>query len=454
MTFDILELQTSKASYVKGESVVISGKVSRPSLLPVLIQVFNPNNAAYRFDKVLPQGDCSFKYSFLIEGSLGLAGNYEVKVTHEGSTKTVTIHYDTTQVGEKTVIIPKGILDSSGRLTFIPERAEINTGTTLTFINHDSATHWLVSGSPDGGTNGIFDTGLLLPNRYSTVIPRRSGTLSYYCTLHPNEVGILLMKGSTQLAREEKLLPPQTATNRISPEGLQHFSETLQRTAKLEQHFSPDVIQELSKEYDDLRNKRIRKITTVFWDIRRFTKLCEILKASPPLVSGFLQEYYDMARASIFAFGGGLDKFQGDGVMGFFGIPLRDESGRQDAISAAAAATSLREEFEVLKEKWLPIWKGSASQHMDIALKCAMETGDVIYGDFGTEKNSQFTEVGTSVNIASRLVNEAQSGEILLSNQTSELLKDMYELEPLGPKRLKNIEFEIDVYRLGQRKSR
>jgi class 3 adenylate cyclase len=190
----------------------------------------------------------------------------------------------------------------------------------------------------------------------------------------------------------------------------------------------------------------VKFLTVAFWDIRGFSKLCDILRASsipetlpngtlrasriPDTLVEFLTEYYDSVEDAVTSNRGVVDKFIGDGVMARFGVRGHDnkDGTNDDAISAVSAALQLRESFREIKSRWLDRWKKDINEELDISLKCGINTGPVIVAEVGT-KHSQYTALGSVVNYASRfagLAGYAKDTDILISQTTQSRVKDNY----------------------------
>src|SRR5262249_49085307 len=152
-------------------------------------------------------------------------------------------------------------------------------------------------------------------------------------------------------------------------------------------------------------------ITICFWDIRGFSRLCEILKANPTLISGFLREYCEVGARTIFEHGGLLDKFIGDGIMALFGVlDGKNDDGKGDAIQAVRAAMTLRMRFKALLEKWVKEWALYTPHKIEIGLGCGIHSGEALVGNVGTEFRDQFTALGPQVNFASRIEARSEPG--------------------------------------------
>ncbi len=202
------------------------------------------------------------------------------------------------------------------------------------------------------------------------------------------------------------------------------YREWSQRINFLRKYFDPRVFNVIEKD-PALLSLRRRTLTIVFWDIRGFSRLCEILKAHPDLIVGFLQEYCEVAAKMIFAHEGVLDKFIGDGVMALFGVlNHKDDQGKVDAIAAVQAAVALRSKFHEVTMKWLEQWRLYVPDKIEIGLGCGIHTGEVLAGNVGTDFRDQFTALGPHVNFASRIESRSRGGQILISQSTEARVKD------------------------------
>ena len=207
----------------------------------------------------------------------------------------------------------------------------------------------------------------------------------------------------------------------------------------------------------DLTTREKKLLTVVFWDIKNFSSLCDILKTHSTLLVLFLREFFEIASEIIYQHNGKLDKFLGDGVMALFGFQSKNHSGAHDAICAVHAAVELRERFKGLETKWVDIWKKYVPQKISMGLKCGINTGYATVDNIGTKTRAQFTAIGNTVNIASRLANIADSGQIIISSATKSRITNQFEVRRLGiVNDLKNISgsFEIfDVVKIGGKSS-
>ena len=115
--------------------------------------------------------------------------------------------------------------------------------------------------------------------------------------------------------------------------------------------------------------------------------------------------------------------------MALFGFPSRDEDGTIGAISAVDAALELKERFEAIRNKWIPIFERNINDRILIGVKCGINTGSAIVVNIGTDTQDQFTAVGTSVNFASRLEGLANKDQLLVSTTTKSRIETSFLLE-------------------------
>lgn len=139
---------TDNTDYVTGEDITVSGNIGQtPTGQPLLIQVFNPNGAAYRFDQV-PAADIgadgAYSYTFKVGGDLGVSGEYEVNVTYGGATRTTTFDFTATEGGRTATLLIDGEFEheieyeiSGGSLVSLTGDSE--TATVTATINANSA---------------------------------------------------------------------------------------------------------------------------------------------------------------------------------------------------------------------------------------------------------------------------------------------------------------------------
>src|SRR4051794_4923586 len=179
-------------------------------------------------------------------------------------------------------------------------------------------------------------------------------------------------------------------------------------------------------------------ITVLFADIRGFTRISE--HAPPEKIVHLLNRYFSAMTDIIFAHGGTLDKYLGDGLMALFGAPTTTPQDAANAVNAAVAMQRRVIAINVeLRMEGLP----------EIGVGIGLHTGEATVGYVGSERRSEYTAIGDTVNTASRLESNSKGGEILLSDATAKVAHTRYQLVPRDPISVKNREqpvplFEVD----------
>jgi adenylate cyclase len=167
-------------------------------------------------------------------------------------------------------------------------------------------------------------------------------------------------------------------------------------------------------------------VTALFADVRNFTTLSE--SRTPEQTVKLLNRYFSMISEIIFRHGGTLDKYIGDGLLALFGAPY---VGERDAVQAVRAAVEMQRSMasfnEVLRSENLP----------PISIGIGINTGPAIVGYIGSETRLDYTAIGDTINTASRLENLALAGQIVISENTMQVLDESFVLKPLGVERLK-----------------
>jgi class 3 adenylate cyclase/plastocyanin len=315
---------------------------------------------------------------------------------------------------------------------FHPRFAIVLQGQEVKWINHDVRSHRLVSGNPDTLiSDGVFDTGEILAGKTCSINinnPRKTASVSYFCSLHPNERGVVII-----LSREENLLIDEQRLQLVESMLVSESSPEFKKIhTSLEKYVDPVVLEQIrDPELVTMLNKIL---TIVFWDISGFSVLCEKLKDHKELIVEFLREYFSEAALIIQRHEGVLDKFMGDGIMAFFGYKDTDvnDNGKNGAISAAKAAIDLRDFFDEMKLEWINLWITKAGQQeISTDLRCGMNTGNVLVGLILTEVRDQFTTVGSNVNLASRLESVANTDQIIVSPFTKIRIEDQFNLKTI-----------------------
>jgi len=176
-------------------------------------------------------------------------------------------------------------------------------------------------------------------------------------------------------------------------------------------------------------------ITILFADIRGFTRISE--HAPPEKIVSLLNRYFSAMTEIIFAHGGTLDKYLGDGLMALFGAPTATPDDASNALNAAVA----------MQRRMLGINRELHDEGFpEIGVGMGLHTGEVVVGYIGSDRRSEYTAIGDTVNTSSRLESNALGGEILLSDATAKAAHSRYKLKPREPIMVKNRQQPVNLW--------
>ena len=178
-----------------------------------------------------------------------------------------------------------------------------------------------------------------------------------------------------------------------------------------------------------------KQVTVLFCDIANSTPLAERLGAEA--MHTFLNRFFEVALQEVHRYEGTVNQFLGDGFMALFGAPIAHED---HARRACYAASGLRE--RLLNGVFV------APHGAEVSIRIGLNTGQVIVGAIGDNLRMDYTAVGDTTNVASRLQGVAVPGQIVLSETTRRLVEGYCTTEPLGPLSLKGKEEAISAWSL------
>jgi len=176
-----------------------------------------------------------------------------------------------------------------------------------------------------------------------------------------------------------------------------------------------------------------RLVTVMFADILGFTTLAETM--DPEVVRDLMNACFDHLVPIIEKYEGTVDKFIGDAIMALFGAPIAHENDPERALRAALEMMDALAEF-------------NAKRGTDLGLHFGINTGLVIAGGIGTHGRQEYSVMGDTVNVASRLEDVSERSDILVGPDTHRLTKPLFEFEALEPVRVKGKAEPVPAYRL------
>jgi len=203
-------------------------------------------------------------------------------------------------------------------------------------------------------------------------------------------------------------------------------------------YLSQDIMKNVVSNIDDLKLGGKRAIVTVlFSDIRGFTSLSE--KMSAEEVSVILNEYFAEMEPIITKYNGVINKFIGDAVMAIFGEPIQDINHPQNAVKCAY---EMLKKVEYLREKWL--YEGKPK----IEIGVGINTGEVFIGNIGTETRMEYTVIGDTVNLASRIesYNKVYRTNLLVSSSTYSYIADIADVIKISEVQIRGKAKKMNIY--------
>ena len=203
-----------------------------------------------------------------------------------------------------------------------------------------------------------------------------------------------------------------------------------------QRYLSPAVIERLPADPRELKlGGQRQEITSLFADIRGFTDFSR--QRNPEALVEVLNQYLAISAEAVLAEEGTLDKILGDCVVAIFNAPLPQTD---HVLRAVRAALKIQEGIALLHER-LPL------SHQ-LACGVGISVGDVVVGNIGTEQQMNYTAIGSSVNLASRLEGAAGPGKILLSDVAYGRVQEFVRARPLPPMALQGFSEPITTYEL------
>ena len=233
------------------------------------------------------------------------------------------------------------------------------------------------------------------------------------------------------LARNDELGDLSTAFNRM---GEELWKNSLMQKS-FGKYIGSEVLEMIMANPESAWLKGHRsEATIVFIDIRGFSTYSEVKE--PEEIVEKLNQYFEIATQVIQDYGGYVDKFIGDAVLGVFGVPVYHEN---HVLRAVSAASDMQKAFFEKHEN-----ENDLLQSVGIGIN----TGVVVSGNIGSQNRMEYTVIGDSVNLAAHIYRLANPGQIVISKSVYIHLKEMLEVEPLPPQYIKGQSEPVETFRL------
>jgi adenylate cyclase len=219
---------------------------------------------------------------------------------------------------------------------------------------------------------------------------------------------------------------------------LEHFVREQRERRRLSQFFSPDVVREVVRHKDEgsLTTSR-RLVTVLFSDLRGFTSISE--KLEPEQVAEMLREYLSEMTEIVFKHGGTVDKYIGDCIMALYNVPFEDP---EHAVKAVRTGLEFQERTIAVSQRW--------EAKLGVALRngVGINTGEAVVGTLGSRQRLEYTAIGDTINLGSRLesITKEYKTNIIISESTYEHVKDHFVTKELGDVTVKGKTRPVKIY--------
>jgi class 3 adenylate cyclase/ActR/RegA family two-component response regulator len=202
----------------------------------------------------------------------------------------------------------------------------------------------------------------------------------------------------------------------------------------------------LNGQFEEIKGHYRKKMTMFFSDIKDFTPLSDAMEPEDfaILLNNYFSLMYDISKQ----YGGTLANITGDALFIFFGAPEATND-KDHALRCVQMAVDMQRSMEPFQKKWFE--KGL--EH-SLQIRCGINTGMVTVGGFGSKMRKEYTAMGMHVNLAARLENICEPGQILISHATWALVNDQIKCQFEGEKELKGLSRTSRVYTVDMKAGR
>lgn len=221
-------------------------------------------------------------------------------------------------------------------------------------------------------------------------------------------------------------------------ERVEEKVKEVERLTMLRRFVSPQIAEALAAGGPDILRNHRREITVLFCDLRGFTSFSET--AEPEEVMGVLREFHDAVGPSIFEHEGTIAQYTGDGILVFFNdpIPCADP-----AWQAVHLALDMRDRTGELGQQW-------RRRGHDLQLGIGIAIGYATCGEIGFEGRTEYTAIGTVVNLAARVCAIAPGGGILVTQRVATAVEDRVTTRSLGDHDFKGLSRPVPIFEVSE----
>ncbi len=258
------------------------------------------------------------------------------------------------------------------------------------------------------------------------------------------EVAKLRLEGNLRKSLSNQLSIQKKIADDAKAEAESKSKQVEAISNKLAKYLSPQIHEQIFSGKQDAEVKSTRKKLTVFFsDIVGFTDISDELESEE--MTNLLNFYLNEMSQIALKFGGTIDKYIGDALMIFFGDP-ESEGPEKDARKCVEMALEMQKLMNELKGHWGKHY----SLKKDLQIRIGINTGFCTVGNFGSLERLDYTAIGSTVNLASRLEGLAGPGAILISEDTHSLVANLFNFETPKEVEVKGFLRKIKCFKLNQ----
>lgn len=257
-----------------------------------------------------------------------------------------------------------------------------------------------------------------------------------YQPLQGEKLLLIMLRDTTEWTKIQQTLTQQRNDLHL----LQHdLAQTNQQLEFILQHYVPREVSKglLEKRITPELGGELREVTVLFADLRNFTSTSE--KFSPRQIVEMLHVYLNLASEAVEEAGGVIVNYMGDAVMAVFNAPNLQPDHAFRAVRAGLIMQLKASQHHATQTQDIP----------SMFFGVGINTGQVVMGNIGAQRHYQYTAIGDSVNVASRICSHAQAGEILIGTNTYDVVKKHIQATPFDqPLKFKGKSCETMVYKV------
>ncbi len=221
---------------------------------------------------------------------------------------------------------------------------------------------------------------------------------------------------------------PEPATKELS------FNEKLD---KIQKYLPEGLTEKILSQRDRIEGER-KQVTVMFCDMEGFTPLSELLGIEDAY--SIIDQVYEILIHKVHDYEGTVNEMTGDGIMALFGAPVALEDAPQRAIRSSLAIHREMAKFsDQLKQEKKDV--------PPVKMRIGVHTGPVVVGTVGNDLRVEFKAVGDTVNLASRMEEQAQAGTTYITEDTFKLTEGLFRFEGLGQRTIKGKKEPVNIYR-------